>query len=134
MTQPFVKVTISTSGALQAALPGAQGTDRIIELKPGTEAASLTRILVAQLALHYAIGEDGAPTEVQVRHWERHQVFADSRCPFCLAEGRVTASGRQRGNAPVVLADYGGVTVRRVQGKGKGGSRRVDKSMEELGL
>lgn len=134
---PQVLVTLSPDGQLIAELPGANGSRRRVELRRGCEAESLTRMLQAQLASQVAIGEDGAPTQAQVRHWERHSVFADPRCPHCVHDGRSAGPRelRSRKPAPVVLAEHGGVTIRRVAaGKRAAKLIRTSKTVADLGL
>jgi hypothetical protein len=128
---PQVLVTLSPSGDLQAELPGANGSRRIVPLRASQIAETLQTILRGQLAERNAIGEDGAPTAHQVRHWERHGVFADPQCPFCLAEGR-TVSPKTAKRKARVLSEYGGVTVRVVASKHK--SRSTSRKLEDLGL
>lgn len=132
---PQVLVTLAPDGSLQAELPGANGARRRMTLRSGDCEATLQRILRAQQQGHVAIGEDGAPTQQQVRHWERHEIFADDRCPFCVAEGR-THGGTGRRSRVTVLSDYGGVTIRRVAARvrGPGKPSETTKSAEELGL
>lgn len=131
MTTPTLQVSLSPEGDLLLHLPGAAALgDRRIALREGFTdsgesrlAQTLRRVLRAQADRQYEIGSDGAPTERQVRHWERHQLFADDRCPFCLAEGRLALSRdslRKRAAQRTVLSSYGGVTVRRIAAKGKG--------------
>lgn len=133
--QPQIIVTLSPSGLLQVELPGANGGRRKIELRSGEGERDLLRMLGAQLHAHYAIGEDGAPTEQQVQHWEQHGIWPSAKCPFCKAEGRAsngTSGSRKRQG---LVAEYGGVEVRRIEPKARGnGPQRAKKSAEELGL
>ncbi len=115
-TNPKLYVSLTPSGALQVELPWGQGEHRLITLRAGDEAGTLQRILEARLAAHYVIGDDGAPTASQVRHWERHGIWPDPRCAHCRAEGTV-ARGNGRKSRAVVLAEHGGVTIRRVPAK-----------------
>lgn len=49
----------------------------------------LLRILQAQLNSNSRLGEDGAPTEQQVKHWKKHSgIWGDPTCPFCISEGK----------------------------------------------
>lgn len=49
----------------------------------------ILRILEARVANRSQIGEDGNPTEQQVRHWQKHSgIFGDPSCPFCISEGK----------------------------------------------
>ena len=85
---PQVILTISPTGELQLELPGANGARRRIGVNEHSLAPIARRILEAQALRAIAIGEDGAPTQAQVRHWESHGNgrFRDPRCPFCSEE------------------------------------------------
>lgn len=133
---PQLILTLSPQGLLQVELPGANGGRRKIELRDSEAVADLKRMLVAQLSAHYAFGEDGAPTEQQVKHWEQHGVWADSRCPFCRAEGRgESTSGSGRSRRGHEISNYGGVTITRIEPKASGRKdQKARKSAEELGL
>lgn len=49
----------------------------------------IIRILEAQVQNKVKIGEDGAPTQQQIKHWERHSnIWGDPSCPFCIVEGK----------------------------------------------
>ncbi len=49
----------------------------------------LIRILSGQQSSKHMIGEDGNPTEQQVKHWQKHSnIWGDPTCPFCIAEGK----------------------------------------------
>lgn len=91
MPNPAVHVIVSLapSGGLQLELPGSAGGSRAILLK-WTSAVdpsrTIERVLNSLAQGQSAIGLDGAPTRQQLQHWEKHWQFADSRCPFCLAE------------------------------------------------
>ena len=113
---PQVLITLSPSGNLQAELPGANGARRVVPIR---DLESIERMLRGQLSAHYEIGEDGAPTSRQVRHWERHDVFADPQCPFCIAEGRIKKANNA-GFAPFhIIARNRGVVIRRRNKKPK---------------
>lgn len=65
--------------------------------KDETTIGVLYKILNAQLVSQSKLGEDGAPTNQQVKHWEKHgtqdeyisgRYFSDPSCPFCKSEGR----------------------------------------------
>lgn len=126
---PQIILTLSPEGSLVAELPGPNGARRKVPLRDHEAVESIRRMLSAQLRSQWEIGTDGAPTARQVKHWEQHDSFADDRCPFCIAEGR-TRGGKPRAR-PIVLAEHGGVTVRRVAAK----SRKIAKerlTLEEL--
>lgn len=125
---PQLSISLSPEGDLLLHLPGASAMgDRRIALREGLTpegdsrlAQTLRRILRAQSDRRCEIGTDGAPTERQVRHWERHQLFASDQCPFCISEGRTTKAAQSlRHRKTTKLSEYGGVTVRRVAARGK---------------
>src|SRR5882672_8845991 len=45
---------------------------------------TLLRILQGQLAGETEFDEDGNPSEHQIKHWQRHAIWADPSCPFCI--------------------------------------------------
>ena len=105
-------------------------------LQAGQVEETCRRILEAQLRSRTAIGEDGQPTAAQVRHWERHGIWKDPSCPFCIAEGLKPQKWRPR---PMLVGD-GSVQVRSVpQGsakklRAKAQRQRIQATAEELGL
>lgn len=135
---PQVIVTLTHDGLLKIELPGV-ATRRSIPLSGKDTEATLRRILTDQLTGHVAIGEDGAPTAQQVKHWEKHSVFADERCAFCINEGRITRSkSRQRRE---IIAVSGEVKITRMPSqeqkrtaRGVVTNTRVRKTMKELDL
>lgn len=131
---PQVIVTLSPQGGLVVELPGANGGRHRVELRHGAEGEDLRRILEAQLGQRCQLGEDGSPTQAQVKHWEQHGVFADERCPFCIAEGRTTGPKRQRQPRAVVLTEWAGVKVRRVRHASEAKATSSSKSADALGL
>ena len=99
MATPQVIVTLSPQGDLIAELPGLNGSRRQVPLRTNEETVEscLLRILNAQVKQQTSLGQDGAPTAAQVKHWERHDIFSDPSCPFCKAEGRFpTGKNRER--------------------------------------
>ena len=130
MTQPSVTITLSSDGSLQVGLPGVNGTLRVIPLRETqvvNPTETIRRILLSQAQSRVAIGEDGAPTREQVRHWEKHFMFPDGRCPFCQFDAAVvrglTAPVPHKSShqfdarfAERKLGDSG-VTVRRIPSK-----------------
>ncbi len=113
---PQVIVTLTHDGLLKIELPGV-ATRRSIPLSGKDTEATLQRILTDQLTGHVAIGEDGAPTAQQVKHWEKHSVFADERCAFCQNEGRITRSKRKL--RATIISKSDGVEIRRLAAKTK---------------
>lgn len=134
---PHVRISLASSGALQIELPGPNGTARAIGLAYGHEVEIIQRILCAKRDSRIAIGEDGAPTTTQVRHWTQHYMFPSHECAFCIAEGRATSRSHRRQSqsaAPRSVGD-GSVTVRRLPPRGKHANvARTRTSAEELGL
>src|SRR5258706_12957137 len=104
---PQVIVSLTPQGGLKVELPGIMATRRSIEIRTAEAGDTLLRILLAQQADRTEIGLDGAPTGQQLRHWERHQVWPDGRCRFCLAEGRAQAAEPKRRSRQVIV-DHGG--------------------------
>jgi hypothetical protein len=80
-------LTLDSDGNLTVQLAATEGRTRPLTLECDIE-STLKRILQARALAHVTIGLDGNPTEGQVRHWERHETFADDRCPWCISEGR----------------------------------------------
>lgn len=117
---PQIIVSLSPLGQLQVELPGAFSTRRTIVLTDAEAVATLKRILHGQLASRSEIGEDGAPTRAQVKHWERHEVMSDSSCRFCISEGRVFGTGHRRSTT---IRKDGEVEIRRIQRFDEGGRK-----------
>ena len=140
MTQrhPQLLITLSLQGGLVLELPGSMGTRRQVQVRDGELASTCHRILAAQLLEQTEIGLDGAPTQAQVKHWERHGIWADSQCRFCLSEGRAHASRPKTRRKVLVSVDRAGVEVRRIK-TGLSSAPKTKKisskkSAEELGL
>lgn len=88
-----IEVSLSADGHLELNFPG----DRAVELRnSGTAIETIRKVLIAQAEQELSLGLDGSPTTQQVRHWERHEIFANPHCPFCLAEGRRPREGESR--------------------------------------
>ena len=108
-----VTLSLTPEGRLQMELPGSVGP-RLIPVAAGKAEEILIRMLEAQAVSRISIGEDGAPTKAQVKHWSDHQILPDSRCPFCRFEGRIVGpSGRQQSKFASVTKLPSGVEVRR---------------------
>lgn len=136
---PQVIVTLDPeTGGLVAELPGFMATRRKVELRGDAIGATLRRILEAQLENKSEIGQDGAPTQAQVRHWEQHGVWADERCRFCLAEGRARPSAQRVRRAYTISGGKGANEVEvRVLKPGASGSHKTlnsRKNAEDIGL
>lgn len=137
MTIPQVIVTLSPSGALQAELPGSNGSRRVVPLLPGQEIGTLERILAAQQSGQLSVGEDGAPTGAQALHWQRHAIFRDPACPFCASELQTVLASDKKARARRESHEAGrGVRVTKLapRVKGKQGRKAIAETMEELGL
>lgn len=132
---PQIIVTLSPLGQLVIELPGV-GTRRQITSRDGEFHETCRRILEAQAMDRTEIGLDGAPTQAQVKHWERHQVWPDSHCRFCLAEGRVKVDhGQLRQKRKVLVSECRGVEVRIIKAGTQGqGQQRAKKLPEDMGL
>lgn len=137
---PQLIITLSpTRDALQLELPGVNGLRRVVPVRTQDLATTCLRILCAQAERKVQIGLDGAPTQRQVRHWERHDLFPDDRCPFCIAEGRTRAGqGRPgwRRTSEHTVGD-GSIKVRKLLPKSRkiSASRQVSDSLaDDLGL
>jgi hypothetical protein len=129
---PQVIVTLAPNGTLIAELPGPNGARRQVPLgpKPGE---TLTRILQNQLSNRTEIGLDGAPTQAQVRHWERHEIWADPTCRFCITERGLHPRQKPKAVADkaVVVSKSNGVEVRRLSDKDrKALIKRADKALK----
>jgi hypothetical protein len=140
---PQVIVTLAPNGTLIAELPGANGARRQVPLGTGVRKSfddpvplveeSLTRILQGQLNSRVEIGLDGAPTQAQVKHWERHEIWADPTCRFCIAERGLHPRQKPKTamNKPVVVAKSNGVEVQRLSDKErKALIKRADKALK----
>jgi hypothetical protein len=141
---PQVIVTLAPNGTLIAELPGPNGARRQVALGSGFRKdmgrdpvplveESLTRILQGQLASRVEIGLDGAPTQAQVKHWERHEIWADPTCRFCIAERGLHPRQKPKAVAdkPVVVSKSNGVEIRRLSDKDrKALIKRADKALK----
>ena len=141
MSSPSVTISLAPDGSLQLHLPGSAG-DRIIPLRETSTcspSATIRRVLEEQARGSIALGTDGAPTRQQLQHWERHQTFPDSRCPFCAAQSSGVKSGpvhrsshqfdarfapRSLPNGVVIRRVPTGQTAKGLEGKVKSGEAR----------
>jgi hypothetical protein len=129
---PQVIVTLAPNGTLIAELPGPNGARRQVPLGP-QPGPTLLRILQNQLSNRTEIGLDGAPTQAQVKHWERHEIWADPTCRFCIAERGLHPRQKPKATAekPVVVSKSNGVEVRRLSDKQrKALIKRADKALK----
>jgi hypothetical protein len=129
---PQVIVTLAPNGTLIAELPGPNGARRQVPLGP-QPGPTLLRILQNQLSNRTEIGLDGAPTQAQVKHWERHEIWADPTCRFCIAERGLHPRQKPKATTqkPVVVSKSNGVEVRRLSDKQrKALIKRADKALK----
>lgn len=132
---PQLIVTLTPQGELAVELPGFMATRRKVLLRAKDAGETLLAMLNGQLKDQVEIGLDGAPTQAQVKHWERHQIWADSHCRFCIAEGRAKPDyGAQRQKrTTMVYKTPDGVEVRRIK-SGTKGTVVCKKTQADLGL
>jgi hypothetical protein len=78
--------------------------------KDETTTGMLHRILSAQINNKSKLGEDGAPTQAQSLHWQRHETFSDPSCTFCKSEGRFEP-GKNREKAIKNLSIHEALTL-----------------------
>lgn len=138
MSQPSLVVSLSADGTLVAE-HFTNGGRHSTPLKAGSAEADIIRILQAKLRNQVQLGEDGQPTAHQVRHWERHGIWKDPSCPFCLAEG----SRPQRKRKVVTWEEIGSGGAARVRTLPQGSAKKLQAqarraapkaTAEELGL
>ena len=115
---PQLILSLNSQGKLVIELPGPMATRRQVEVREAELASTALRILRAQQEERVDIGLDGAPTQAQVLHWERHETWPDGRCRFCLAEGRAKSTTGKPQRRFVNRGD--GVEVRKVAAGTKG--------------
>ena len=134
---PQLIVTLLPSGALAAELPGPFATRRKVEMTDSEVATTVRRILEAQSHDRTEIGLDGAPTNAQVLHWEKHQQFASARCRFCLAEGRIKPAAEKRRRSEKIDLGGGIVMIKKAPSGAsgiKGKASLATKTASELDL
>lgn len=134
---PQVLLSLLPSGELALELPGPNGLRRKIELGQRPLETILRVLREQQAKPAQRIGLDGAPTQTQVLHWERHAIWRDPSCSHCASE--LWASDQRQGRSQrrtqvIKLGD--GCEVRRVAPgvRHELGTRATDKSLDELGL
>lgn len=135
-TTPQLILTLSPEGGLVCELPGTQATRRQVPLRTSEAGETLLRILQAQARDQTEIGLDGAPTQKQVLHWERHSTWPSGNCRFCIAEDRARPDASKVRRAYTVSEPGAEVEVRRIRA-GASGKHKVLKAKalaEDLGL
>ena len=137
--QPQIIITLDSDGRLIANLPSHSATLRKVPLREGAEGPSLRRMFEAQARGELQIGEDGAPTQAQVRHWEEHkEAQPDRRCRFCAEAGWLAdgANSRRAMREIIANASGGGVIVRRITARVSGGApaKPTTVNVEDLGF
>lgn len=139
MTPQLILTLDPQTGGLLAQLPGPENTQRTVAIRHDEAGDTLIRILKAQLESRTEIGLDGAPTQAQVTHWERHALWPSAKCRFCLAEGRCAKGTSEhkeaRAKARVVSKDSG-VEVRLLPAGKSFRHKTLDtkRSPEDIGL
>lgn len=93
----------ATVGELRTMLQGLIEANRV--------EAVLVRTLEGMARKAYNIGEDGAPTQSQVRHWERHDIWSDPQCPHCVGEGRFPPKAKNH-DRRITKADAAALALR----------------------
>ncbi len=135
---PQILVTLSPEGQLVLELPGSQATRRQLVCRDSDIAQTLHRMLEAQQADRTEIGLDGSPTQAQVSHWERHSIWPQLGCRFCVSEGRTKPDyDKVRVKRKVVVYKTPqGVEVRRIKSGQSGliAQSQARHSPEDLGL
>lgn len=116
---PTISLRLNDHGALVIALPGHAGSTRDCFVSaPDNLAMTLTQILQALASGRAEIGEDGAPTQAQVRHWEKHvwpeMAWPDASCRFCIAEGLIKPTKPKINTKKVLAKRPDGVEIARV--------------------
>ena len=127
MTKVSVLVSLDANGNLQLELPGPAGGLRAVPLRDTATSPAvdtIKRVLQGLASQANAIGQDGSPTTQQVRHWQRHSIWPDSRCAFCQAEGQARA----------IRATLGAPITKVPKGHRAPGQVKTAKTAEELGL
>lgn len=113
MTIPQIIITLNPeTGSIVAELPGFMATRRKVEVR---DLETLRRMLETQRENKAAIGDDGAPTQAQVKHWEDHGTWPSERCRFCISEGRAKPSTERVRAAHTVVKSPDGVEVRKLR-------------------
>lgn len=128
-----VTISLANDGSLQMTIPHESG-ETTVALRQGNEVEAIARVLQAQAnGTRRHTGFAAAPTQAELVHNARHGTFPDPRCVFCKALAAAAGKSSKRAKArPVVLAEHGGVVIRRIQAKSKKISRDV--TLEMLGL
>lgn len=129
---PQVIVTIDAEGQLVVKLPGLNGFMHSVVLNAADAGQTLTRILSDQCLRLAQIGDDGAPTQAQVRHWEQHSSTSNAKCAFCQAEG--LGASRQNQKQWELLCRNGDTEVRVIKFRDNLRKAVVAESPEALGL
>lgn len=117
-----LEIALRKDGVLVLLLPGAEGTQREVPVGDEYCGPGARMILQAQAQGEVEIGEDGAPTSAQLKHWEKHQDWPQQNCRFCIAEGRAQAhraAGQARFRVVDSRPDGTVIRVKRLTEKGK---------------
>lgn len=125
---PRVFVSLSLDGQLQVEIPSSgSNSARAIPLRKVDAGDTLLRILNARLRQELKVGEDGAPSAAQVKHWEDHGTFKDTRCAFCRQEQGLPPKRSARHQTPTHQPTGTGSLRKSL-------TQRTIKTAEDLGL
>lgn len=106
-----IPISLAPSGHLQMHLPAEGGGTRTVDLRPGFEVSTLTRVLMAGPG---PIDSPGVPTRALAKHWQYHEEWPDEHCPFCRTEGKTFKQ-----NGPRYREAGQGVQVRHLKPRSK---------------
>ena len=102
---PQLIITLSPAGAVQAELPGANGSRRVV---PVHSIDQIQRILLAQARGERGIGTDAEPTTAALIHWRDHKDRNDRNCVFCRSEKDAIAKyAKKKAPASELLKELG---------------------------
>ncbi len=123
---PQLTLTIANDGSLVIERM-LNGNRQQITIAEGELEMVCRRILEAQNRRENSLGQDGLPTESQIRCWENHQSAPSYFCPHCHHDGRASRQWRK-------FANPGSGTIHQIPPGQKGKNLISQKSAEELGL
>jgi hypothetical protein len=83
---PQVIVTLAPNGTLIAELPGANGARRQVPLGPKPTRRNPYPHPAGPTQFTRGDWPGRCANQAQVKHWERHEIWADPTCRFCIAE------------------------------------------------
>ena len=130
---PQVTLTLSPSGQIVIERMMA-GMRQQIPISDGNLESIVRRILTAQSQRETRLGEDGQPTESQVKCWERHSQFPSYNCPHCLSDGRVGQIRRRQVSAEAAPDGNNKTPIRRLSPGRNAKTLSSNLSADDLGL